>query len=90
MTVVELTVGNSSNRTLHYICGSLAFASSLMLDSRFSTLLKCSAHLFKIASLFCEKSASICTEQCGGSSGSVPKLGLDCHKNVAVGCFLGY
>ena len=55
MTVVELivamTVGNSSNRTLHYICGSPSIASSLVLDGRFSTLLKCSAHFFKKASL---------------------------------------
>ena len=52
MTVlVSMTVGNSSNRTLHSICGSLSIASSLMLDGRFSTLLKCSAHLFKLASL---------------------------------------
>ena len=33
-----MTVGNSSNRTLHSICGSLSIASSLMLDDRFSTL----------------------------------------------------
>ena len=46
-----MTVGNSSNRTLHSMCGGLSIASSLMLDSRFSTFLKCSAHLFKIASL---------------------------------------
>ena len=59
MTVVELLffffvsmmVGNSSNRTLHSICGSLSIASSLMLDGRMSTLLKCSAHLPKMDSL---------------------------------------
>ena len=44
--LVSMTVGNSSNRTLHSICGSLSIASSLMLDGRFNTLLKCSAHLF--------------------------------------------
>ena len=49
--LVSMTVGNSSNGTLHSICGSLLIASSLMLDGRFSTLLNCSAHLFKITSL---------------------------------------
>ena len=57
MTVVELfflasmTVGNSSNRTLHSICGRLAIASSLVFDGRLSTLLRCSVLLSKIASL---------------------------------------
>ena len=122
LTVDELL--NSSNRTLHSICGSMSIASSLMLDGRFSKLLKCSAYLSKVASI-CEKSASICTEQCGGSRAlwvingfqcimkflhvltvrkrlnffcflplpgilQVPKFGLDCLTNVAVGCFLGY
>ena len=48
---VSVTVGNSSSRTLHSICGSLLIALSLTGDGRLSTLLKCSAHLFKIASL---------------------------------------
>ena len=46
-----MKVGNSSSRTLHSICGSLLIALSLTDDGRLSTLLKCSAHLFKIASL---------------------------------------
>ena len=61
MTVVELLVfmkvGNSCN-----ICGCLSIASSLMLDGRFSTLLKCSAHLFKIASISVRR-----VLPCGGS-----------------------
>ena len=49
--IVSVTVGNSSSRTLHSICGSLLIALSLTDDGQLSTLLKCSAHLFKIASL---------------------------------------
>ena len=130
MAVVELfflvstTVGNSSNRTLHSICRSLSIASSLMLDGRFSTLLKYSANLSNIASLSV-RSILPSALQCGGSRAvwvinrfqsimkflpvlsvrkrlhffcflphpgilHVPKLGLDCLTNVAIGCFLGY
>ena len=46
-----MTVGNSSNRTLHSICGSLLIALSLTDGERLSILLKCSADLSKIASL---------------------------------------
>ena len=46
-----MKVANSSSRTLHSICDSLLIALSLTDDGRLSTLLKCSAHLFKIASL---------------------------------------
>ena len=46
-----MTVENSSSRTLHSICGSLLIALSLTDDGRLSTPLKCSAHLFNIASL---------------------------------------
>ena len=49
--LVSVTVGNSSSRTLPSICGSLLIAFSLTDDGRLSTLLKYSAHLFKIASL---------------------------------------
>ena len=49
--LVSMTVGNSSNRTLHTICESLAIPSSLMLDGRLSTLVNYSALLSKIASL---------------------------------------
>ena len=45
------TVGNSSSSRLHSTCGSLLIASSLTDDGRLRTLLKCPAHLFKIASL---------------------------------------
>ena len=46
-----MTAGKSSSRTLNFICGSLLIALSLTDGGRLSTLLKCSAHLFKIASL---------------------------------------
>ena len=57
MTVVELlflvsmTVGKSSNRILHSICGSLSIESSLMVEGQLSTHLKCSAYLSKTTSL---------------------------------------
>ena len=44
-------VGNSSSSGLHSTCGSLLIASSVIDDSRLRTPSKCSAHLFKIASL---------------------------------------
>ena len=44
-------VGSSSSSGLHSTCGSLLIASSLIDDSRLRTPSKCSAHLFKIASL---------------------------------------
>ena len=46
-----MTVDNSSNRPLHCICGSLLIALLLIFDGGFSTLLKCSAQLSKMASL---------------------------------------
>ena len=46
-----MMVGNPSSRALHSICGSLLIASSLKVDGRLSTLLKCSAHLTEMASL---------------------------------------
>ena len=46
-----MTVGNTSSRRLHSICGSLLIALSLADDEQLSTLLNCSAHLSKIASL---------------------------------------
>ena len=46
-----VTFGNSSSITLHSVCGSLLIALSLTDDWRLSTLLKCSVHLYKIASL---------------------------------------
>ena len=45
--LVSTTVGNSSNRTFHSICGSLSIASSLMLDG----VTKYSAYLSKTVSL---------------------------------------
>ena len=48
---VSETVGNSSSSRLHSTCGSLLIASSLIDDGPLRTLSKCSAHLFKIASL---------------------------------------
>ena len=48
---VSETVGSSSSRGLHSTCGSLLIASSLIDDGRLRTPSKCSAHLFKIASL---------------------------------------
>ena len=45
------TAGNVSNRTLHSVCGSFLVELSLIADGRSSTLLKCSDHLSKIASL---------------------------------------
>ena len=46
-----LLLGSSSSSGLHSTCGSLLIASSLINDGRLRTLSKCSAHLFKIASL---------------------------------------
>ena len=48
---VSETVGSSSSSGLHSTCGSLLIASSLIDDGRLRTPSKCSAHLFKIASL---------------------------------------
>ena len=47
---VSETVGSSSSSGLHSTCGSLLIA-SLIDKSRLRTPSKCSAHLFKIASL---------------------------------------
>ena len=44
---LSVTVGKSSSRILHSICGSLSIALSLTVDGRLSTLLKC-VHLYKI------------------------------------------
>ena len=44
-------VGNSLSRILHSICGSRLIALSLTDDGRLNTLLKCSFHLSRIASL---------------------------------------
>ena len=46
-----MTVGNSSSKTWHSICGSRWIALLLTADGLLSTLLECSAHLSKIASL---------------------------------------
>ena len=46
-----MAVENSSSRTLHSICDSLLNVLSFTVDGRLSPLLKCSVHLFKIASL---------------------------------------
>ena len=48
---VSETVGSSSSSGLHSTCGSLLIASSLIDNGRLRTLSKCSAHIFKIASL---------------------------------------
>ena len=48
---VSETVGSSSSSGLHSTCGSLLIASSLIDDGRLRTPSKCSAHLYKIASL---------------------------------------
>ena len=45
------SVGSSSSSGLHSTCGSLLIASSLIDDDQLRTPSKCSAHLFKIASL---------------------------------------
>ena len=63
---VSETVGNSSSSKLHSTCGGLLIALSLIDDGRLRTLPKCSAHLFKIASVS-QKTSSICTETWGGS-----------------------
>ena len=49
-TVLE-TVGSSSSSGLHSTLGSLLIASSLIDDGRLRTSSKCTAYLFKIASL---------------------------------------
>ena len=100
-----MIIGSSSNRTFHAICGSLSIAYSLMFNVRFGTLLKCSVHLSKIASLSVRRvrpsapSNVVAPDLFGFSSPFCPqkteflyvfKLGLDCLINVAVGCFLGY
>ena len=65
------------NRTLLSICGSLLIALSLTDDGRLSTLLKCSAHLFKIASLLVRS-----VLPSGLSSGVAPELLV--HKLFSV------
>ena len=45
------SVGSSSSSGLHSTCSSLLIALSLIDDGRLRTPSKCSAHLFKIASL---------------------------------------
>ena len=58
--LVSMTVGNSSNRTLHIICGSLSLASWSIQHT-----IKVFGLPFQDSLFICEKSASICTEQCG-------------------------
>ena len=48
---ISETVGNSSSSGLNSTYGSLLIASSLIDDGQLRTPSKCSAHLFKIASL---------------------------------------
>ena len=67
--LVSVTVENSSSRTLHSICDSLLIALSLTDDGRLRTLLNCSVHLSKIASLSVR---SVLT--CVLSSGIAPEL----------------
>ena len=84
--IVSVTVGNSSSETLHSICGSLLIALSLTGDGRLSTLLKCSAHLFKIASLSVRsvlpsapcvlRSMMTCAEKLDYSEGKVRRFNL--------------
>ena len=66
---VSETIGSSSSTELHSTCGSLLIASPFIDDGRLRTPSKCSAHLFKTASLSVRRLV-----QSALRSGVVPEL----------------
>ena len=101
--LVSMTVGNSSHRTLHSICGSVSIAASLMLHGRLSTLLPRFASL-SIRRLLPSALSNVVTPEFSARISNVFFLSQEscmsvflglvysniCLTNVAVGCFLGY